>query len=294
MWAKKLVRRYTGKEDYEFGDITTETLRRVGGAIGWLVEKAEKAACSNENSVTTPSSLASVNASEARRPNCETSSTVPNVEPSAPVQDDVEAFASAPTLADVSFPPAAMSCTQPDDFVSRHVHKATGAVDVELIWDSLLNRAFFIGKQYLSSGHLTKDDFLSCEPFLYLGLPAVTLFEAAARSVGYRGIVIATGLEIDESTCPHEHKAVYTAIATIRDFVQALSLRQSEFGIVQRTLLFNSDPTKEIHDRDTLDEERKKEINRLVSQVNSIASGVTQMAFFKEHFNGIIQRLARC
>lgn len=120
-------------------------------------------------------------------------------------------------------------------------------------------------------------------------------------------------LEIDESTCPHEHKAVYTAIATIRDFVQALSLRQSEFGIVQRTLLFNSDPTKEvkkdccieevyvtgscdwqIHDRDTLDEERKKEINRLVSQVNSIASGVTQMAFFKEHFNGIIQRLARC
>ena len=150
------VRRYTGKEDYEFGDITTETLRRVGGAIGWLVEKAEKAACSNENSVTTPSSLASVNASEARRPNCETSrdsdtgpqycrkrrlidehlrsgSTVPNVEPSAPVQDDVEAFASAPTLADVSFPPAAMSCTQPDDFVSRHVHKATGAVDVELV-----------------------------------------------------------------------------------------------------------------------------------------------------------------
>jgi hypothetical protein len=115
------------------------------------------------------------------------------MQPSAPAEEDEgNTTATAPTLQELSFPEDNDSGLIVPD-LSLVVTRATETIDIELIWDSLLNCALALGQQYLKSGLLTREDFLSCEAFLYLGLPAVTLFEAAARSVGYKGIVLAAG-----------------------------------------------------------------------------------------------------
>lgn len=151
------VRRYTGKEDYEFGDITKATLRRVGGAVEWLSSKTESSD-STGNSGSTPDSPSLRGVREGRREpylpqsrDTQSSSyrpskrrrtrslidehmtagstAPPSVEPTAPV---AEAAASAPTLAELSFSPDESS-TQPEDYTSRTVSKATGTIDMELV-----------------------------------------------------------------------------------------------------------------------------------------------------------------
>lgn len=53
-------------------------------------------------------------------------------------------------------------------------------------------------------------------------------------------------MEIEEAACPHGHQTLYRGITSIRDQVHTLELSDLEIEIIRQTLLFNSDPAKEV------------------------------------------------
>ena len=156
------MRRYTGRDDYEFGDITKATLQRVGSAVDWVANKAGSALATDSNPTSSvrgvresrrnvqepypPQSRQSPSSRDSSRKNRPRRSLIDehltsgpvesSVQPSAPVaEDEANALASAPTLLELSFPPDDHEPVSavPDDCTSVAVSKATGTVDIELV-----------------------------------------------------------------------------------------------------------------------------------------------------------------
>ncbi|XP_065838384.1 uncharacterized protein [Oscarella lobularis] len=255
---------FTGKKEYEFGDLTRAFVRKADKALEWLSKKASEFVNAVE-SADTQRRIASETESGGNR-----------------VRERSQASGGHTPVSAATGPSSSASSSSDSD----------GRVDVELVWDSLMNRAYYFGQHYKSRGLLTKEEFDECEPFLFVGLPALTLFEAALRSVGHKGLVLAAGIEVDEKSYPPEHSKIYECLALLRDELEILKLTDLELEVTRQILLFSSAPDKEVQRKDEVSESRLVLINRLVAKANSVSSSLTQMPFFKEHFKGIMYRLA--
>lgn len=153
--------RYTGREDYEFGDITKATLRRVGSAVEWVADKAERALSTDSNATSsnaTSSSKERGGRKHVQRPYPAQSQQSPHrdttyrsrrrslidehlgsrpaqtsMQPSAPAEEDEgNTTATAPTLQELSFPEDNDSGLIVPD-LSLVVTRATETIDIELV-----------------------------------------------------------------------------------------------------------------------------------------------------------------
>ena len=169
-------------------------------------------------------------------------------------------------------------------------------IDVKLIWDSFFDRAYEISNQCLQLNVLTMDDFVSEEPFLYLGLPSLTLIEAAHRSIDTPGrIVLSTGMQLTQDNCPPKYKLLYLCMETSRDRLKTLELNDCEIAVMKLRLLFAGDESKEvpIELMGSIETTRLSAINAVVAEVTSVAIHLTQEAIFKKHFREVFEEIGK-
>lgn len=67
------------------------------------------------------------------------------------------------------------------------------------MWQNFFNQCFVVGEASLSCGTLPVQDVLDSEPYLYLGLTALTLLEATLRSLGVDGFQLSDGMRLSEA-----------------------------------------------------------------------------------------------
>jgi hypothetical protein len=67
------------------------------------------------------------------------------------------------------------------------------------MWQNFFNQCFVVGEASLSCGALPVQDVLDAEPYLYLGLTALTLLEATLRSLAVDGFQLSDGMLLSET-----------------------------------------------------------------------------------------------
>ena len=167
-------------------------------------------------------------------------------------------------------------------------------VQVEVIWDSFFDRAHEISSQCLQLGVLTIDDFQCEEPFLYIGLPSLILIEVVHRSLDCPdGFILSTGMKLTQGNCPEKEKLLFVSMQASRDRLQLISLNKFELAVMKLRMLFAGEESKEVPPelRVRVSVERLSAINAVVAEVTSVAIHLTQEGIFKKRFREIFQNV---
>jgi hypothetical protein len=162
------------------------------------------------------------------------------------------------------------------------------------MWDSFFNRAYEIAEVCLASGMITAEDVEDQEAYLFLGLPALTLFDGVMRSLPLPGeeMVMEDGSLITHSTCPGEFMGMYEALLEVKMSVLREKLSESELTALQLHILHAGHEGSDVNPMRGFSGERVTVMNRLTAGVHSVATAVSQKPFFKSCFNSLLTLLA--
>jgi hypothetical protein len=174
--------------------------------------------------------------------------------------------------------------------ISTGTHSPTSTT----MWDSFFNRAYEIGEACLASGMITAEDVEDQEAYLYLGLPALTLFDGVMRSLPLPGeeMVMEDGSLITHSTCPSEFMGMYEALLELKVAVLKEKLSDAELTALQMHILHTGHEGSDVNPLQGFSTERVTVMNRITAGVHSVATAVSQKPFFKTCFNSLLTLLA--
>lgn len=163
---------------------------------------------------------------------------------------------------------------------------------VEDSWKSLMDRSFDLGKYAMEIGVLPQSDLEEFSPYLYLGLPALTILQAVIRSQGKGGIVLKSGQVLVADYIPKEAKdlrAMFADLEQTRKDFERLQCSPEELDQLHRAALFAGE-SEGFNVKAS--PERVRDINKVVAGLTSIAIRLSQMKFFLNTFNNVITRLS--
>ena len=174
---------------------------------------------------------------------------------------------------------------------------AAGAVAerpvLDAVWKSFFNQAYSVAEECVRKNLLTRDDLKSGAPFLYLGIPALTVLLAIERSARTAGIVLAAdGVVVTADNCPEPHRAFLDQMLKAKTLFVDAHLAKDEFAEAKKRALFKEDEDKAALLFKALPDKGRDEIvDRVVAATIGVAVLISQLAFYKEQFNTVIELL---
>jgi hypothetical protein len=160
-------------------------------------------------------------------------------------------------------------------------------VTVEDVWKGFFSRAFAVGEQALADGDILPNELIDREPFLYLGLTALTAFDFVKRSPPHGPMRLALGeSDLTHENCPPEGQQLLGAFLQLRDGFYGARVSPQEERQLRRAILLSG------HERPGAYPQLRPELSRLVSGFQSIAVHGSQQEIFKRHFDAVIELLA--
>lgn len=164
------------------------------------------------------------------------------------------------------------------------------------IWVSFLNASFIVSKQACERNILDPDDIAASEPFLFLGIPALTALECSLRSMNKNGMVL-----IDGSTCipwllvdKFEGGEEGDLFLKLKEMTEFLEIREkagmmlSEDSITNlrlKVIQASGDAARcEVQEEEVM-------ANKVCSIAVSIATDVSQLVFFQKAFMLVLEAL---
>jgi hypothetical protein len=144
---------------------------------------------------------------------------------------------------------------------------------------------------------ITLEEIEDFEPFLFIGLPAVTLFHLIMRSMRVEGLLLESGIQVVESNCPSNFLAMYGLLMETKVQLKNLgeeSLSDHESLWVQKFLLYAGCDTasRNTNIDTTLVVSRQDQLRRSFSFLNAVATQVTQQKHYKSNFSDILVGVA--
>jgi hypothetical protein len=225
------VSSFTGQDSYEFGDISRTLVHRVGGAVAphYFTEYQDRQLLRDR-----PASL-------------------------APGATDTEA-----THAEARPP-------------------------IDQIWECFFGSCYEDALVSLRVGQLKPAHVLDREAFFFIGLPACTLLGACIRSLTQEdgSFVLSNGLLVRQADVPEPMRPLFDALATMRDDLGTAPPNETELVFLSDRCLFGSTPGSEGGDLTA----RQQALHRLSGGLQSIATQLSQLPFYKNNFDDILRAL---
>jgi hypothetical protein len=168
---------------------------------------------------------------------------------------------------------------------------------VEEIWKNFFGACFDDGAAALTSGELNPEDVLDREVFFFIGLPARTLLGTCLRSLGRAddSFVLSSGAIVRREGVPQELLPLFTALAMVRAELSSVPqpLASEEVAFLQHETLFGFEQQERPNPQRELlsGPSRVGELHRVAGALQAIATQVTQLAFYKQNFDEILTEL---
>lgn len=148
---------------------------------------------------------------------------------------------------------------------------------------------------------ITADDVDMQEPYLFIGLPACTLFMAIFRSFNDTdGIVLGDSRRIVLQNCPNGFKEMFEMLIVTKNSLLELDskgigdvLTGKDILWMQQFLLYSSsDREMTITEADSPSEERQTVLRQALSHLVGVCIQLTQQPYFKENFMNVLEEIA--
>lgn len=190
------------------------------------------------------------------------------------------------------------------------------------MWASLFRAMAGIGRSLVASGAIVREDLDAREPYLYIGLPSLTVLQALLRSGpgAAGGITLIGGVVITADTCPPEAAALYLTLMRAKAALAGCgTLRRADRAFLRHGVLFagaapTSEPSVVSAGVEAAEAEggapgargavaavaacvvapaREVELRRIVAVVQGVGTEVTQRPFYKTHMEALLEQLSR-
>jgi len=159
----------------------------------------------------------------------------------------------------------------------------------EQAWEAFLERAFHLCKYAMEIGILPQEDFEDYAPYLYLGVPSLTLLQNVLRSQGVAGFVVGDKKVIDEKKIPKDLRPLFTDLMQVKKNLKELKPTAEELIEMHKGALYAGEREFKLGVKD---EKRKKLINKILAGLSSVSIRVSQQKFYLKRFNNVIMKLS--
>ena len=164
---------------------------------------------------------------------------------------------------------------------------------MEDLWGSFFRQSELVCLGALQSGSLSLEDVQGLEPFMFIGLPALTLFEAILRSRAVSGLQLACGVAVTEANVPDEVAELYRAVAECKAAVVEMELTTEDEAFMRYATMFAEADAEDAVEPAMPDDDRKVLLRRrCVGPIGSIATQVTQLSFYKTNYLSVLESAA--
>ena len=170
------------------------------------------------------------------------------------------------------------------------------SLEMQRIWLSFFNACFACGVRSIQTGILSSEDVEDCEPYLFLGLPALAASECCIRSVGRTGLVLSDNSlakaselsgDVEVSICAQmmelvsAFEAAQAATGTTGPLIDAAELQVLRVKVLHASgdAMICGNPQSDVL------------LNQLCGKAVSIATQASQLVFFRGAFMLVIEAL---
>lgn len=170
------------------------------------------------------------------------------------------------------------------------------SLEMKRIWLSFFNACFACGVRSIQTGMLSAEDVEDCEPFLFLGLPALAASECCIRSVGRTGLVLSDNTlakttelsgDVEVAICAQmmelvsAFEAAQAASDTTRPLIDTAELQVLRIKVLHASgdAMICGNPQSDVL------------LNQLCGKAVSIATQASQLVFFRGAFMLVIEAL---
>jgi len=174
------------------------------------------------------------------------------------------------------------------------------------IWISFFNQSFHTGEEAIigTDKILAKENCVDNDPFLYIGLPALTILDALHRSLSLadsEAIALAIGNVITDRNCPREHRPMFASLLKAKRLLYEAKLSAPEMARLRKmtaqqdTYMYTTAADDDVSSKTintAAEYETTKRLNTIKAVVSGIAIMVSQLSFYHEQYNSVIARLA--
>jgi len=169
--------------------------------------------------------------------------------------------------------------------VIPHAH-----IDEREIWGIFFVQVHDAGLWACDTNLVPIDDIEAFEPYLFIGLPALALFNTVARSlVDPAGLVLKDTRRVLDSNCPPNFRQLFELLLTTKGLLNEITPLDANDKSWIRQLLIFSDSDRIIPSGIT--EDRRVELCRALSHLVSVCSQLTQQPYFKENFLDVLNHI---
>ena len=164
-------------------------------------------------------------------------------------------------------------------------------------WDSFLQSMSEMGVHCLKHNLLLVDDFIEQEPFLYIGLPAIVIFDMVHRSCSMKSypIVFPNGTTLDSRHTPPNGPVPYKLLEILKFRFTDFKLSSTEIALIKIKLLYSSGEREfPLSMQSNIDDARLSLLNAFIADIISTSIDLTQFAYFKNNFEtNVTQQILR-
>jgi len=156
------------------------------------------------------------------------------------------------------------------------------AITVDMIRDTFYN---MMVENTILSGYFTKDDLISREPYIFIGLTAYTIFDLLMLSRDCAGIKLLNNLIVTDATCPIELKDLCGIILKLKAIIYTRSLSHEQIQYIKVKILQNAD-LPDYHD---ISAKQIDEIIDIIPIITDISIDISR----NDHFKAIIDEVIK-
>jgi hypothetical protein len=167
------------------------------------------------------------------------------------------------------------------------------------LWGIFFEQIYAVGIWSIHSmGYISFEEVDNQEPFLFIGLPSVSLLNMVLRGSlnspeSVHELRLIDGRSIKEESCPPSYRIMFRILTKSKQDISQLSpkIQPEEIDWVREWLLYSSSDKPLKNGDRGISVERQKILRRLFSALVEVSTQLTQQSFYKENFLAVLEKL---
>jgi hypothetical protein len=159
-------------------------------------------------------------------------------------------------------------------------------------WESFFEHAYRLGVwAHVTKEYITPGDLITEEPYLFVGLIALTLFDTIIRSMPVSGLVLVDGRRITTETCEENLHILFDFLTNIKKEMKiVLDLTENEKAWIEQFLLF-AGCEKAILEQN-VSQHRRTIFIHTFSDLLAVAAQLSDQSYFKANVVNVIDAIS--
>lgn len=190
-----------------------------------------------------------------------------------------------------SFARSVTSCVSPSGNQSRG-KEFQG--DIGDAWRMFFDQAYACGQAAVAEGTIAVADIEEAEPYLFIGLPGLTLLELVVRSIPAQEgtLVLASGAVLSRDRLPEGQGSaeLFAAVTHAVQELKAAAFNEADLIRLRRAVLRAEGDVISSHS--SHDTTSSRNINTAASLFQNMAIDISQLPFFRAHFLEVLERIS--